>query len=188
MAVGTRSASLAQTRDRDSVGVDEESTVVEHLAGQRRHSGPRQLHDAATPVADEMPVAMVRAVVHDGIRIELQRRNNTELGEEVQGAIHGRSVRSAIGGLDRIEDLGCGEVMLARVQDRFEHGAPGRSDPPSLRADLGQCVLDLVAHGRTVCQPVLLHLDRNKLRVRLVATRSQLWLGTICGGHVGAHP
>jgi hypothetical protein len=31
-------------------------------------------------------------------------------------------------------------------------------------------------------------LDRNKLRVRLVATRSQLWLGTICGGHVGAHP
>jgi hypothetical protein len=43
-----------------------------------------------------------------------------------------------------------------------------------LRSDLRQRVLELIAHVRTVRLRALLHSDRNKLRVRRIATGSQL--------------
>ncbi len=128
-----------------------------------------------------MAVTVVGAVVHDGIRIELQRRKYTELGEEVEGAVHGGAVGPWFCRVDGVEDLGRGEVMLAGAEDRFEHGSAGRSDTAALGSDLRQRVLELVAHARTVrqlrsyCTWIATSLESGALRLDRNCVVSPRW-------------
>src|SRR5690242_19914181 len=135
MTLDSRRALRATAGDRDAIAVDHEASFVQDLASERRQRVSRQLDDVTAHIADEMSVPVIRSVVHDGIRVQLQRRNYTELGEEVESAVHGGAIGPWIRRFDGIEDLGRGEVMFPGVQYRLEDCTTGRRDPAALRAD-----------------------------------------------------
>ena len=95
----------APARDRDPSGVDDEPGLVLDRLREELPRGLRELGDRATTGAHEMAVPVVGAVVDGRVAVELEGRDDAELGQEIERAVHGGAVGSGPGVVDRGEDL-----------------------------------------------------------------------------------
>ena len=106
---------------------------------------------APQPRAHEVAVPVVGAVVDGRVAVELEGREDAELGEEIERAVHGGAVGSGPGVVDRGEDLRRGEVVTAGIEDRGQHRPACGRDPPATGPDLRQRALDERHRPRQWC-------------------------------------
>jgi hypothetical protein len=87
-------------------GIENEPVLSTNACGHGAQQVGRCLGDGAAAVADEVMMLGDRQVEHRGARADLDAGDDAEIGEPLEGAIHGRLVEVGVVGPHRVDDVG----------------------------------------------------------------------------------